>query len=617
MNSSRRPKAAFPGWVWIVPGLLLGIAVSFHAARALPAWGNFAGNPQHTAVSGYASQPIQQIFWQAPVDLQPQLLFGSLSIHYGSPLVSSLNTVLVPVKTGVNDSFRVEARRGGDGMLLWQFDSDYKLPAHFWTPSFQPALTPAGRLYMPAAGGTILYADQVDTAGTPVFTRLAFYGLSNYNAARAAFNSDIQICTPITTNSQGTVYFGYRATGANPMVINGGIARITASGAASFVSASSATAGLATVVLMNCAPALSNDGQTLYLAIRTTAGPDGYLVALDAADLHTRSKVALKDPNSSNVAILSNNGTASVTVGPDGRVLFGVSENPRDSNNDRGWLLQFTPTLAPGGVPGSFGWDDTPSIVASSLVPSYGGSSSYLLMTKYNNYARGGAADGINRIAILDPNASQSDPHTGISVMQEVLTIAGVTPDSSEIIWSPNAVKEWCINSAVVDPSSHSVLAGSEDGVLYRWDLHTNSFSESVVLTPGVGEAYTPTMIGRDGRVYAINNSILFAVGSAVSGVGGPAHTSGPFLELPAPNPFFARTTLRFSLWSAGRAKLEVFDAEGRRVSTLLDAELAAGEHVAEWDGRDAGGRPRANGVYFARLAVGGKAVTRALVLTK
>jgi hypothetical protein len=37
--------------------------------------------------------------------------------------------------------------------------------------------------------------------------------------------------------------------------------------------------------------------------------------------------------------------------------------------------------------------------------------------------------------------------------------------------------------------------------------------SESVTLTSGIGEAYTPTAIGVDGTVYAINDAILFAVG--------------------------------------------------------------------------------------------------------
>src|SRR5262249_47248248 len=44
-----------------------------------------------------------------------------------------------------------------------------------------------------------------------------------------------------------------------------------------------------------------------------------------------------------------------------------------------------------------------------------------------------------------------------------------------------------------------------------------NSFTQSVTLTPGIGEAYTPTLISPDGTVYAVNNATLFAVGNAAS----------------------------------------------------------------------------------------------------
>jgi hypothetical protein len=57
------------------------------------------------------------------------------------------------------------------------------------------------------------------------------------------------------------------------------------------------------------------------------------------------------------------------------------------------------------------------------------------------------------------------------------------------------------------------VLANSEDGNLYRWDLTTNTFSEVIPLTGGIGEAYTPTVIGSDGTAYAINDAVLFAIG--------------------------------------------------------------------------------------------------------
>ena len=260
-----------------------------------------------------------------------------------------------------------------------------------------------------------------------------------------------------------------------------------------------------TKVPHNSAPALSADLGTLYVAVSN--GSVGYLVALDSTTLAPLARVRLKDPSSGLDARLSDNGSASPTVGTDGDVYFGVLENPFGSNHSRGWLLHFDSSLSQSKTPGAFGWDDTASLVPAQMVPSYQGTSAYLLMAKYNNYAgRGG--DGQNKLAVLDPNATQTDPVTLATVMKEVLTIVGPTPD-------PNigGVREWCINSAAVDPLTKSILANNEDGKLYRWDLTTNTLSQTVVLTAGLGEAYTSTVIGVDGHVYAINNAILFAVG--------------------------------------------------------------------------------------------------------
>jgi hypothetical protein len=72
---------------------------------------------------------------------------------------------------------------------------------------------------------------------------------------------------------------------------------------------------------------------------------------------------------------------------------------------------------------------------------------------------------------------------------------------------------EWCINSAVADAADDSVIVNSEDGTLYRWDLASNTLAEQIHLNPPRPEAYTPTVVGPDGTVYAINNSKLYAVG--------------------------------------------------------------------------------------------------------
>jgi hypothetical protein len=143
------------------------------------------------------------------------------------------------------------------------------------------------------------------------------------------------------------------------------------------------------------------------------------------------------------------------------------------------------------------------------MVPSYTGTSTYLLAQKYNNYNGVGSGDGLNRLAVLDPKASQPDPIVpAVAVMREVMTILGPTLDAG----SATARREWCINTMAADPGRKSILANNEDGVLYRWDLVTNTLSQSVKLNAGLGQAYTPTLVGADGGVYAISNATLYAI---------------------------------------------------------------------------------------------------------
>ena len=147
-------------------------------------------------------------------------------------------------------------------------------------------------------------------------------------------------------------------------------------------------------------------------------------------------------------------------------------------------------------------------------MPSYRGKSSYLLLTKYNNYAELGG-NGVNQLAVQDPNATMIDLISGAKVMKTILTIIGPTPDFTlRDQGHPNAVREWCVNSAVVDPQNKCAVVNSEDGNVYRWDFTTNSLTARVNLSTGIGEPYTPTVVGPDGKVYAINNSTLFALGT-------------------------------------------------------------------------------------------------------
>lgn len=478
-----------------------------------PAWNTFGGDAQHTALGGVGTQSLNRIVWQTPVDLAPQYSGTRLLIHYGSPVISQRNTVLIGVKTAAAGSFRIEARAGANGTLLWSEATDYRLPSgNFWTPSYNLTLTTANRVYAPGAGGKLYFRDNVDASSGALQTAV-FFGSANYTAATATYDANVFINTPLTSDPAGNIFFGFIVNGANPAGLVSGIARVTANGSGTWVAASlAASSTTIESVAMNSAPALSPDSRTLYVAVsgdRASGRASGFLLALDSATLATRAKIALTDPVTGAPAWINESSTASPMVGPDGDVYFGVLESNVPAHNFRGWLLHFDATLNRNKTPGSFGWDDTPSLVPASMLPSYNGGSAYLLMSKYNNYGGAGTGDGKNRIAIIDPNQSQADSISGNPVMKEILTILGPTPDP----WYPSGVTEWCINTAAVDPVTRSVLANSEDGYLYRWDLAGNRFSERIQLTSGLAESYTPTAIGADGAVYAINNAVLFSVG--------------------------------------------------------------------------------------------------------
>lgn len=500
----------------------MALTAGASAQTGTPVWSTYGRSFLHRATAPAPTQTLNRVLWSTPVDRQPQYVFGSfLLIHYGSPVITHNNVICIPVKTGVSDGFIVEGRNGTTGALVFQMGTDYSLPESDWTPSFGPALSPDGRLYVPAAGGTLLRRDNPEVASSPSI-RVAFFGYNAYFADKGTFNSNVKITTPLTTDAAGNVYFGYRTYGGDPdkapvgaMKLLSGIAKIGVNGVNTWKTCAQITGDpTATHVQFQCAPAVSPDGQIVYVGVKKSAG-GGYLVGLNTSDLSLKYRRRLYDPSTGNDAGMTDSSSGTPMIGPDGDVYFGVLSNPHTRHNGRGFLLHFDRTLVTQKAPGSFGWDITPSFVPTSIVPGYTGGSSYLLLVKYNNYAGFGTGDGVNRVALLDPNTLQKDAINGINVMKEVRTVIGPTPDPNHQGPDfPNAVWEWCVNSTVIDTTNKSALINSEDGFLYRWSFVTNTITEGVLLDGPRGQAYTPTLSGPTGIVYAINNARLFAIGN-------------------------------------------------------------------------------------------------------
>jgi len=83
------------------------------------------------------------------------------------------------------------------------------------------------------------------------------------------------------------------------------------------------------------------------------------------------------------------------------------------------------------------------------------------------------------------------------------------------------------------------------------------------------------------------------------------------------PNPFNPATRIAFTLDSEQRVRLSIYRIDGRRIATLVDSALPAGDHEITWRGRDNRGRRVSSGVYFFRIEAGGHEESRKMMLLK
>ncbi len=84
-----------------------------------------------------------------------------------------------------------------------------------------------------------------------------------------------------------------------------------------------------------------------------------------------------------------------------------------------------------------------------------------------------------------------------------------------------------------------------------------------------------------------------------------------------SPNPFTPSTTIRFALSVPVPVNLSVYSIQGRLIRTLVDDVRTPGDHIVEWDGRDAAGTDVAAGVYLYRLSTGELEETRKMILIR
>ncbi len=178
---------------------------------------------------------------------------------------------------------------------------------------------------------------------------------------------------------------------------------------------------------------------------------------------------------------------------------------------------------------------------------------------------------------------------------------------------------EYVIEAMIDDRGEMGLV---EEMLLLRWRLHGEETwnSERLVATsapdsfaapipgraPGVIVEYYLTAEDHSGRREALPRTApdgfyAFMIEEAV-GAPLPGDPASPRLLRVGPNPFRSALAIRMDLPSASPISVAVFDASGRRVSTLLEGIVSRGAHQICWNGRTGDGHTCASGVYFINL---------------
>jgi acid phosphatase len=174
--------------------------------------------------------------------------------------------------------------------------------------------------------------------------------------------------------------------------------------------------------------------------------------------------------------------------------------------------------------------------------------------------------------------------------------------------------------------------AGPRGVVILTWD-EDDDYSGNHILTVFAGAA-VKTKFSHTGNVdhYAVVRTICEALGLPAVGHAASAAPITDIWAVPAPvlplglelsldqnypNPFNPATQIPFVIDQLRSVTLVVYDVLGRPVRVLVNRSLPAGRYSAQWDGRDANAVAVASGVYFARLELAGRVLTRRMVLVK
>jgi DNA-binding beta-propeller fold protein YncE len=228
---------------------------------------------------------------------------------------------------------------------------------------------------------------------------------------------------------------------------------------------------------------------------------------------------------------------------------------------------------------------------------------------------------------VLDGGIEWIDP-VGMTTLGYAASEAALGGDVNDLVWDGPARSYAIVNDAAFNTS------------LIAWSSQSGSVTDTLMTTSGF--ALADAALDDRGELYVAKNDFIapgvFVLDAATGApLAGPLNTGLPPFQIvfdsnpvvasvllhaaplafapPWPNPSAGEMRLSLRLAEAGRLRLDVLDASGRRVARLFDGDLPPGSF--DWRGtvRDPAGRRLPAGAYWFSARVAGRTTARRVVL--
>ena len=83
------------------------------------------------------------------------------------------------------------------------------------------------------------------------------------------------------------------------------------------------------------------------------------------------------------------------------------------------------------------------------------------------------------------------------------------------------------------------------------------------------------------------------------------------------PNPFNPSTVISYQVPQNEMVTLEIFNALGQKVRTLVNETKDAGQYKITWDGKNSSGNQLSSGIYLYRITAGNYVKVMKMVLLR